>query len=259
MNCLTYHCCPWMMEIPSLSKNLTGEDIASLENGFFHGNLDQEQLGQLFKGVFFLPEGASRTVQLIYLTRLVDKVSCSPLTEEQEKVFDVSKRTDDVALRCLKCGCVVSCSASALALGAVGPGCFGPSWVMETIALVSSSIGAGVSYLTTGCYPHVASVKANEMQNTFANAKDMYLELGSHLIKLYEGYPDQAKILAKSLDTKLIAQRAACVLSTEEAGSLVKPLEKARDFILSGTIPDSPLAIQQSAELFLLRKKIETL
>lgn len=258
MNCLTYYCCPWKQESDFLSKTLSLEESSLLDKGFFSGNLDADEVSNIFKGVFFLPDGVTRTVQLIYLTGLADMAGCSPLTEEQERVFDISRRTDEVAHRCLKCGCVVSTAAGCLALGSVGPGCFGPSWILQTIGLVGSSIGSGVSYLATGCYPHIASVKANEMQNTFSQTKDLYLELGSHLIRIYEDYPARAKALAQKLDTQLMAQRVACLLSADEAGDLVKPLEKAVAFVLSGTIPDAPLAIRNSVELLLLRKKIET-
>lgn len=183
-------------------------------------------------------------------------MSSSPFTGKQERVFEISLKTDEVAHNCLICGCIVSGSASLITLGAVGPGCFTPNWIMNTIALVSSCFGAGVSFQTTGCYPHIASVKANEMQNTFVEVKDLYLELGSHLIGIYEDYPDQAKALASGLDTDLIAKKCAYFISANEAGNLVKPLEKAKAFILDGVIPDAPLSIRNCVELLLLRKKL---
>ena len=259
MNYISYNCCPWRHTIPLISKELDGEAVLNLEKAFFRGKLKEEEANSIFKGVIFLPDNTSRTVQLLYLTRIAGKEFYSPFTEEQERVFDISQRTDEAALNCLRCGCVVSCTASALALGVVRPGCFGPSWILETIAVLSTSIGAGVSYVSTGCYPHIASAKANEMQNTFVELKDLYLELGSHLITIYEYYPDQAKVLASGLDTGLIAKRCTYFLSENQAGDVVKSLEKAKAFILDGAISDTPLSIKNCVELFLLRKKLGTL
>lgn len=256
MNTLTYHCCPWRQDFPALSKTIDNEQTQSLEKSFFEGKIALDQIGKTLKGVIHLPDCSSRTVQLIHLARISEDNVYSPLTEKQEWIFDINERTDKAAERCLKCGCLFSCTAGAIALGTVGPGCIGPSWILQTIAVFSNSLASGISYISTGCYPHVASAKANEMQNTFSQVKELYLELGSHLIRIYEDFPKQAKGLAKAIDTEIVAKRAAFFLSPDEAEEIVKPLKKAKIFILTGKIPDYPLVIRNQIELALLRNEI---
>jgi hypothetical protein len=259
MSCLIGGLCPWRLKYEQSVPPIGSQLLKEIEDATEVKDCKISDIREKMKGLLFLPGKGSLTVQLIYLTMIDANSLLSPFTEVEERIFVLSKKTDSVAYACLKAGCLISCCTGGIALGSVGPGCFNPSWLMGTIAVLSSSIGSGVAYLTTGCYPHIASEEANEMQNTYLKVKEVYLELASHLIQLAESNPQLAVGIAKDLTAKDIYSTMRRSLSAEDAEALIKPLENARAFIAEGKFPFAPLQLKQCAEIFLLKRTVTKL
>lgn len=256
MSCLTNNCYPWRKEFPEISKVLNNEEVESVESLFSKKGIDRAAEG--LEGVLFLPDGESRTVQLIHLARIGDDESLRPLTEKQERIFEVGQRTDKVAVNWLNGGCGLYAVTSLVSFTTCGP-TYALSWIPASISTLFNVVSTGVSYLSTGCYPHMASVEGNKMQNTFHEAKRMYTELGSHLISIYEIDSKKAEKLAEKIDIQSIINRLEDFFSDREAVSLTEPLAAARRFVLEKEIPDGPVEIRNSARLVLLSEEVEHL
>ncbi len=212
------------------------------------------------EGFLFLPDGKYTTAHLIYLGKIHRSNSRSPLTEAQETAFRVSKLADRRTSSWMIGGCIVYGVSSAVSCGGVGPGCIGSyQWIFSTLATVANTISSGVSYLSTGVFPDRASDLANLKQNHFHEAVGFYTDLGIGLIELGEENPEQALEIAQNLSIPEITSAMQRVLSAHEARIIVKPLKKAKKFLLEGGIPRTPAAIHNCAVNVLLRNRLDKL
>jgi hypothetical protein len=243
------------------------ERISSSGRGVLNQELElvpirPNQLTELQKdlnGFLFLPSKKHVKVKLIYLTLIKAGSEQFPVTQEQTEAFRISKLADQKTSNWLCGGAVVYFAASALSCGTLGPGCIGPQWILNNIATVGNMISSGVSYLSTGTFPNAASVTANTKQNHYHEAESVYADIGIALIELAEDDQRLAKDIANQLQIDAITNAMKQVLSDDDIKVIVRPLKKARKFVLYGKIPVTPASIYNCIKTVLLNREVASL
>lgn len=218
--------------------------------------IEPADLQEELEGFLYLPGGRYVTARLIYLTKIKENNDLCALTCRQDKVFRMSTLTDQRATNCLKCGCGLLLCASVVSCPTAGPTYFTGKWILETVSLTLSIASNLTSYISTGCYPHIASEKANDKQNLFNEAKGVYEELGVRLIELMEHDKELAFKIAENLDFPAICKSMERALCKEEIEILLEPLEKAIKFVRDKEFPSTPSIIGFAVQTLLLRKEM---